>query len=123
MEYSYIPINDFNQYKQGGIHDLTYDEFEQVVSSNTHLSVIMFYTTWSHSCDNIMPQYEKISSICKSSNIRFFKINANINDDTVVKCNSCITPSFHFYMKGHKLCQLTNPTVKELTNKINEINK
>jgi len=119
MEFSYVPKNELNMHALNRVFDLTQDQLSQVVDSDEYLTVIYFYSTWSLKCKNLSPHYNKLPN--KYKNAKFYQINGNINDDYIVDCNSCKKPAIHLYFKGHLLCQLLQPDINDITNKIEEM--
>lgn len=121
MEYSFIPNQCLDIDCQRYVHDLTYNEFEQVVQNPEYISVIQYYKIWCTECKNIEPFYQKLPNDPKYKNVRFFRVNININDDTIMRCKDCDTPIFQFYRGGYRLCQVSNPTPEQLVDVLNNV--
>jgi len=118
MEYSYIPKNNLNLDNQKIVEDLTYDQFNQVVSSTDYIVVVKFYANWCLPCSNIAPFYDKMPTLPQYKKARFFRVNANVNDDTVIHCNVCELPTIQFYYRGMKLGQVVGTDMNEVSNQL-----
>lgn len=118
MNYSYVPKNNLDFDNQKIVEELTFDQFNSVVSSTDYIVVIQFYANWCLPCHNIGPFYEKMPSLQQYKNAKFFRVNANVNDDTVIHCNVCELPTFQFYYKGTKLGQVVGTDMKAVSNQL-----
>jgi thioredoxin 1 len=118
MNYSYVPQNKLDLSSQKIVEELTYNQFNQVVSSVDYITVINFYANWCLPCSNIAPFYEKMASLPQYKNAKFFRVNANINDDTIVQCNVCELPTFQFYYRGLKLGQVVGTDMKKVSSEL-----
>lgn len=118
MNYSYLPKNNLDLGSQKIVEELTFNQFDQVINSTNYIVVLKFYANWCLPCQNIGPFYEKMASLPQYKNARFFRVNANINDDTIIQCNVCELPTFQFYFKGMKLGQVVGTDMKEVSNQL-----
>ena len=51
------------------------------MKSNKYLTVVKFYANWCIDCKMIAPYYERLPLDPQFKNVRFYSINANINDE------------------------------------------
>lgn len=118
MEYSYLPKNDLNLASQKIVKELTFDQFNEIVNVSDYIVVIKFYANWCLPCQNIDPFYEKMATLPQYNKARFFRINANQNDDTIIQCNICKLPTFQFYYRGMKLDSIEGTDINKVSNKL-----
>jgi thioredoxin 1 len=123
MNYSFVPENKFNLHSQKIVEELTFNQFDQVVGSTEYIVVLEFYANWCLPCKNIAPFYEKMAGLPQYKNAKFFRVNANINDDTIIQCNVCELPTFQFYHKGQKLGQVVGTDLVKVTGTLSRLLK
>ena len=121
MEFSMVPDNCLDMTaSQETVHELTGHQYYQAVNSPNHLVVINFYANWCIPCDQIAPYYEKLPS--QYPNVRFYSINGNLHDDTIVHWNNIDKiPSFHLFYKGAALCVVKCQNIITLERKIEQL--
>jgi thiol-disulfide isomerase/thioredoxin len=120
MEYSFVPENCLDMTSQSSVEELTGYQYYQAVKAPNHLTVINFYANWCIPCDQVAPYFEQLPS--QYPNVRFYTINANLNDDTIIQLNSIDQlPSFHFFYKGRALCVVNCADIKQVKKKIQEL--
>lgn len=120
MQYSYIPDDSINFNNHEEVEELTYNQLRQVCLSDKYISVIRFYSNWSFDCKNNSVFYETYPKLYK--NMRFFNINANLNDDYIIQCNICTLPTTQLFFKGEKLDEVVGNDPNALKNILKQYN-
>jgi len=80
------------------------------------LVVVDFFATWCGPCIQIAPFIEELSH--KYPDVVFLKVNAEANRDIAEKCNIRSYPTFHFYVNGTKVDQLSGANSQKLENMV-----
>ena len=75
-------------------------DFDAAISGNAKVAVD-FYATWCGPCRTISPKFEGFEK--EFTNIKFFKVDVDKNEDTSSDCKISAMPTFHFYKDGKNL--------------------
>ena len=114
MEFSYVPKNNLNMNTQREVVELKYDQFDQVTGCTEYISVIKFWANWCLPCEQIAPYYEKLPHVPMYKNVRFYSVNANQNEDTILHCGVCTVPTFQLFFRGKMIDEIKGADMEKL---------
>jgi thioredoxin 1 len=89
--------------------------------NNDKKAVACFSATWCIPCKKIKPLYQSFSK--KYSNIKFYEIDIDEDEQLVNEMNVKSIPTFVFFENGKKINELVGSDIEKLKEMIEEFNK
>ncbi|XP_069575065.1 thioredoxin b [Brachyistius frenatus] len=105
------------------VHEVeSLEEFQAILKdSGTKLVVVDFTATWCGPCQQIAPQYMKLSEKPENKDVVFLKVDVDEAEDvssfSEVKC----MPTFHFYKNGEKVFEFSGANLTLLKEKVESL--
>jgi thioredoxin 1 len=96
----------------GGLDELkTLEEFNQFISTN-ELVIVDFTATWCGPCQKIGPEFVELSK--KYLNVKFVKVDVDVNGDTAEVCEVSAMPTFQLYKNGKKVGEVVGSSIQNV---------
>lgn len=94
----------------------TLNDFQDIIYSTSKVVVVYFYATWCPPCRKVTPFYHDIRMAY--TNIVFYKVDTDENNDTANYAGIEEMPTFKFYRNGYEKDTLIGTNCQDLEKKL-----